>query len=89
MLGSNFALLVKSPGDDGQQLLTTGSRYVYRWSVPQRTCNNEWYQRGIQISLHIRFPRFQACGGGYSRVNFGHPKSEVFHFRGGEWGIPE
>ena len=26
MLGSNFALLVKSPGDDGQQLLTTGSR---------------------------------------------------------------
>ena len=32
MLGSNFALLVKSPGDDGQQLLTTGSSYVYRWS---------------------------------------------------------
>ena len=30
MLGSNFALLVKSPGDDGQQLLTTGSSYVYR-----------------------------------------------------------
>ena len=28
MLGSNFALLVKSPGDDGQQLLTTGSRLV-------------------------------------------------------------
>ena len=26
VLGSNFALLVKSPGDDGQQLLTTGSR---------------------------------------------------------------
>ena len=26
MLGSNFALLVKSPGDDGQQLLRTGSR---------------------------------------------------------------
>ena len=26
MLGSNFALLVKSSGDDGQQLLTTGSR---------------------------------------------------------------
>ena len=34
MLGSNFALLVKSPGDDEQQLLTTGSsyRYVYRWT---------------------------------------------------------
>ena len=31
VLGSNFALLVKSPGDDGQQLLTTGSSYVYRW----------------------------------------------------------
>ena len=30
MLGSNFALLVKSPGDDGQQLLTTGSSYVHR-----------------------------------------------------------
>ena len=30
MLGSNFALLVKSPGDDGQQQLTTVSRYVYR-----------------------------------------------------------
>ena len=30
MLGSNFALLVKSPGDDGQQLLRTGSSYVYR-----------------------------------------------------------
>ena len=28
MLGSNFALLVKSPGDDGQQLLTTLSRLV-------------------------------------------------------------
>ena len=28
MLGSNFALLVRSPGDDGQQLLTTGSRLV-------------------------------------------------------------
>ena len=28
VLGSNFALLVKSPGDDGQQLLTTGSRLV-------------------------------------------------------------
>ena len=28
MLGSNFALLVKSPRDDGQQLLTTGSRLV-------------------------------------------------------------
>ena len=26
MLGSNFTLLVKSPGDDGQQLLTTRSR---------------------------------------------------------------
>ena len=26
MLGSNFALLVKSPGDDGQQQLTTVSR---------------------------------------------------------------
>ena len=26
VLGSNFALLVKSPGDDGQQLLRTGSR---------------------------------------------------------------
>ena len=32
MLGSNFALLVKSPGNDGQQLLRTGSSYVYRWS---------------------------------------------------------
>ena len=31
MLGSNFALLMKSPGDDGQQLLTTGSSYIYRW----------------------------------------------------------
>ena len=31
MLGSNFALLVKSPGDDAQQLLTTRSRYVYHW----------------------------------------------------------
>ena len=30
MLGSNFALLVKSPGNDGQQLLRTGSSYVYR-----------------------------------------------------------
>ena len=30
VLGSNFALLVKSPGDDGQQQLTTVSRYVYR-----------------------------------------------------------
>ena len=29
MLGSNFALLVKSPGDDAQLLLTTVSRYVY------------------------------------------------------------
>ena len=28
MLGSNFALLVRSPGDGGQQLLTTGSRLV-------------------------------------------------------------
>ena len=28
MLGSNFALLVKSPGDDGQQLLTTGISLV-------------------------------------------------------------
>ena len=28
MLGSNFALLVRSPGDNGQQLLTTGSRLV-------------------------------------------------------------
>ena len=30
MRENNFALLVKSPGDDGQQLLTTGSSYVYR-----------------------------------------------------------
>ena len=33
MLGSNFALLVKSPGDDGQQQLTMVSRYVYRWAL--------------------------------------------------------
>ena len=35
VLGSNFALLVKSPGDDGQQLLTTGSRlgmYIVAWT---------------------------------------------------------
>ena len=30
MLGSNFALLVKSPGDDGQQLLTTGCMWGKR-----------------------------------------------------------
>ena len=42
---------------------------------------NEWYPRGIQISLHIRSPRFQAWG--YSGVNFGHLKSEVFHLGGG------
>ena len=48
---------------------------------------------GIQISLHIRSPGLQAYGGwgvgggGYSGVNFGHLKSEVFHF--GEGGIPE
>ena len=29
VFGSNFALLVKSPGDDAQLLLTTVSRYVY------------------------------------------------------------
>ena len=29
MFGSNFALLVKSPGDDAQLLLTTVSRYIY------------------------------------------------------------
>ena len=46
---------------------------------------NEWYPRGIQISLHIRSPGFQARGG-YSRVNFGHLKSEVFHLGGGAGG---
>ena len=63
---------------------------------------NEWYPWGLQISLHIRSPRLQEydggakkrlnfnnffLGGGNSRVNFGHLKSEVFHFGGG--GIPE
>ena len=45
---------------------------------------NEWYPRGIQISLHIRSPGLQASGGGggYSGVNFGHLKSEVF-----QWGV--
>ena len=38
MLGSNFALLVKSPGDDGQQLLTTGSSYVYHWYEQFEMC---------------------------------------------------
>ena len=46
---------------------------------------NEWYPRGIQISLHIRSPGFQAYKGGgvrYSGVNFGHLKSEAFHWGG-------
>ena len=42
---------------------------------------NEWYPWGIQISLHIQSPGFQAQGG-YSGVNFGHLKYEVFHLGG-------
>ena len=47
------------------------------------TKSNEWYPQGIQISLHIWSPGLQAYGGGeegYSRVNFGHLKYEVFHW---------
>ena len=46
---------------------------------------NEWYPRGIQISLHIRSPRLPAYGGGgggHSGVHFSHLKSEVFQFGG-------
>ena len=42
MLGSNFALLVKSPGDDGQQLLTTGSSYVYHWEGVTTSTSSEF-----------------------------------------------
>ena len=46
--------------------------------------NNEWYPRGLQISLHIRSPGLQDYGGGgYFGVNFGHLKSEVFRNGGG------
>ena len=48
---------------------------------------NEWYPGGVQISLHIRSPAFQAWGRGYSGVNFGDLKSEVFHFGGGGVGV--
>ena len=51
------------------------------------TVRNEWYPRGIQISLHIRSPGFQAWGGGYSGVNFGDLKPKVFHFRGRGRGV--
>ena len=48
------------------------------------TITNEWYSRGIQISLHIRSGGLQALGGGgYFGVNFGHLKLEVFHWGGG------
>ena len=41
MLGSNFALLVKS-GDDGQQLLTTGSRLgMYIVATNSHIINNK------------------------------------------------
>ena len=52
MLGSNFALLVKSPGDDGQQLLTSRSRYVYRWSEP-RMCIIHSSSPGLRMQLQV------------------------------------
>ena len=39
MLGSNFALLVRSPGDDGEQLLTTGSRIVCTSLPESKLCS--------------------------------------------------
>ena len=49
---------------------------------------NEWYPWGLQISLHIRSPEFSELGSrGYSGVNFGHLKSEVFRNRGGYSGV--
>ena len=45
--------------------------------------SNEWYPWGLHISLHIRSPAFSKKGGGYSGVNFGHLKSEVFQNGGG------
>ena len=54
---------------------------------------NEWYPRGIQISLHIRSPGLQDYDGGggehgrgYSGVDFGVLKSEVFR-NGGYSGV--
>ena len=49
---------------------------------------NEWYPRGIQISLHIRSPRLQAFRGGGEVGCQDLPK---FQFRGGgrySWALP-
>ena len=54
MLGSNFALLVKSPGDDGQQLLTTGSSYVYRCIDATIFPDSTWVLSDIKSSAESR-----------------------------------
>ena len=38
---------------------------------------------------NLKFSEMGGGGGGYSGVNFGHPKSEVFQNGGGGGGIPE
>ena len=52
MLGSNFALLVRSPGDDGQQLLTTGSRLVCISLVAHHGTSGSFAMIFIQIQSH-------------------------------------
>ena len=50
------------------------------------TSFNEWYPRGIQISLHIRYPGFQALGGGGYSLPSQNSKCQdlpKFQFSGG------
>ena len=58
MLGSNFALLVKSPGDDGQQLLTTGSSYVYRCCIDTRKTTNKKSGGSGIVTSATKYDRF-------------------------------
>ena len=73
-------------------IFVKAEQLLKNWKIIRLTSKNEWYPWGLQISLHIQSPAFSEMGGGtegggYSGVNFGHLKSEVFRNRGG--GIPE
>ena len=49
---------------------------------------NEWYPGGYRLVSTYDLPHSQPGGGrGYSGVNFGDLKSEVFHLGGGGVGV--